>query len=248
MSAASRLIIMKLLLVAMVILVTQAKTSFSSTADRDVDKECLALGKKGMCEFFDCFEQRLTCGKKNFMEDYGRYCKRFQQKKENFTEEGKRFVQKSQRCMTQGLLKKYRRDSVDCQQLEKNAVALIKPCYVDAGLCDVFLSNRKQFLGIVDINKDLIKKVLWKEMVGLGTKCAPKLRLEFLKKALKKAATKLFAKLAEKDETTKTRKTRREEAKNHEFKVAKTTSDEDNDAMLNDGDFKMTNEYSEDNY
>ncbi|KAK7097296.1 uncharacterized protein [Littorina saxatilis] len=181
---------MKVLLVAMVIFVAKANAWFfrnsetTATADgRGIDDGCEAFGEAGSCEFFDCFEQRLPCGRDFYMQRYGNnYCNRFNTFMESFTEAGQEFLVNSQQCVTRRLLEYYRRDYINCHDLEHDAIAMIGPCYMESGFCDIIGDNTEQFIEVFEFN-DLFgsgSAKLWRELLGLARQCGGRSLANFM--------------------------------------------------------------------
>ena len=61
----------------------------------------------------------------------------------------------SQRCVTLRLVEYYRRDYVNCHDLERDAIAMIGPCFTDNGFCDIIVDNSQQFIEVFQFN-DLV--------------------------------------------------------------------------------------------
>ena len=66
--------------------------------------------------------------------------------------QGQQFLMNSQQCVKERLLEYYRRDYVNCHRLEHNAIAMISPCYIDNGFCDIIVENSQQFIEVFEFN------------------------------------------------------------------------------------------------
>ncbi|KAK7500659.1 hypothetical protein BaRGS_00008234 [Batillaria attramentaria] len=159
----------------------------TATADgRPVDDTCEAYGEAGSCEFFDCFEQRLPCGRDFYMQRFGNhYCNRFESNMESFTEAGQEFLVNSRQCVTRRLLEYYRRDYVNCHDLEHDAIDMIGPCYTENGFCEIIGDNAEQFLNVFDISDlfDAGAGKLWRELLGLARHCGGQALTQFMSAA-----------------------------------------------------------------
>jgi hypothetical protein len=50
----------------------------------------------------------------------------------------------------QGLVPHYRQTQMNCDTLDDDAVAMIGPCYLDNGFCDVINRNTAAFLNVFE--------------------------------------------------------------------------------------------------
>ncbi|XP_076468154.1 uncharacterized protein LOC143298981 isoform X2 [Babylonia areolata] len=143
---------------------------------KEVDDRCEAHGQAGDCEFYSCFEQRLSCGASGFMLDVGLpYCQSFQQALPTFTKEGQVFINNSNECLTKRLLPYYRQDQVDCHRLSHAAFKVIGSCYTAHDFCTVWKSNKGAFTFVFEprhlFQKGALK--IWREILGLTYRCNP---------------------------------------------------------------------------
>ncbi|XP_076468062.1 stanniocalcin-like [Babylonia areolata] len=183
---------MKVVVVAMVMLMCRSSAGWflgnrertAVSGGRPVDEECVEEGEAGGCEFFNCFEERLPCGRDFYMQRYGNYyCRRFQRYMANFTAEGQTFLLDSQQCITESLLEYYRRNDLNCHELEHAAIALIRPCYIRHGFCGIIRDNKEPFLQVFQL-RDLFRSgalKLWRELAGLARECGRSAFSEFLR-------------------------------------------------------------------
>jgi hypothetical protein len=58
------------------------------------------------------------------------------------------FIRNATKCMTRRLLEHYRRDYVNCHNLEHDAIHTVTPCYTESGFCDVFSDNARAFMDV----------------------------------------------------------------------------------------------------
>ncbi|KAK7097548.1 uncharacterized protein [Littorina saxatilis] len=141
-----------------------------------IDEQCIAHGEAGNCEFYDCFEQRLSCGASGYMKKFGTpYCDRFQRSLSTFTPQGQAFVNGSSQCLTKALLPYYRQDQVDCHRLSHEAFDVVSSCYASNGFCVVLKDNAPVFMDIYQ-PKHLFQSgalKIWREILEVTYKCDP---------------------------------------------------------------------------
>uniref|UniRef100_A0A0B6ZJE0 Stanniocalcin n=1 Tax=Arion vulgaris TaxID=1028688 RepID=A0A0B6ZJE0_9EUPU len=145
-----------------------------ATAEGAVNEACLNMAEQGSCEFYTCFENRLPCGRDWYMvRTGGHYCNTMRRQRTNFSPEGQRFLNDSQQCLTRSLKELYRRDHIDCQELEDAAMSAITPCFTENAFCDIFEIDASHFIDVYEFT-DLFHvgaNRVWRLIVSLATRC-----------------------------------------------------------------------------
>ncbi|XP_071087786.1 uncharacterized protein [Haliotis cracherodii] len=147
----------------------------TATASGETDPQCFAHGSAGRCEFYSCFENRLSCGSRGYMSKYGGYyCARFAELYNTFDQQAKDWINATSRCMTERLLAYYNQETVQCHDLSHFAWNNWSACYLENGFCEVFWANRQAFWDIYQF-RDLFSMgagKIWREMMQITGQCA----------------------------------------------------------------------------
>ncbi|XP_041360312.1 uncharacterized protein LOC121376493 [Gigantopelta aegis] len=149
-------------------------------ATGDVNPTCESHGQTGMCEFYECFEDRFPCGGRGYMQKYGLfYCHNFASYYDLFTPQGKRWINETSQCLTQKLMTKYTQSSVNCHALSHFAFDSWDECYVEAGICDIYWPNAELFRQIYAVRHlfDTQATKIWRTMFQIAIGCGNR-RLE----------------------------------------------------------------------
>lgn len=137
---------------------------------------CSALAVRGDCEFYNCFEKRLTCGKKWYNLKYGEtYCRDFKAFRDTFSPQGQKFIVEAQKCMGRELLQFYNRYTLDCHDYTHEAFRALTRCYIDNGFCQVLAKDAINFVSVFQpqhlFQRGALK--IWREIVRIAYHCEP---------------------------------------------------------------------------
>ncbi|KAK3767071.1 hypothetical protein RRG08_017946 [Elysia crispata] len=149
---------------------------------REVEQSCLAHAQNGNCEFYNCFERRLPCGRNYYMVKHGHYyCNKIVAATPRFTSAGQEFLGNITQCLMEPLQEIYTRDSVNCHDLEHEAVAAIAPCFNQHNFCEVLRSDAEEFFRIYEFH-DLFTRgatKLWRAMMTIAANCGNQYARQF---------------------------------------------------------------------
>ncbi|RUS85190.1 hypothetical protein EGW08_007016 [Elysia chlorotica] len=141
---------------------------------REAAQSCLDHAQSGNCEFYNCFEQRLPCGANYYMLKHGLYyCNKMVTRTPRFSPAGQEFLGNITKCLMEPLQEIYSRDSVDCHDLEHDAVAAIAPCFNQHNFCNVLRTDADEFFRIYEFS-DLFTRgsvKLWRAMARIAADC-----------------------------------------------------------------------------
>ncbi|KAI8781712.1 hypothetical protein BgiMline_011539 [Biomphalaria glabrata] len=142
---------------------------------REIESSCLAHADAGSCEFYSCFERRLPCGRTWYILKTGQYyCNKMQSERSRFSAEGQQFLDAAQRCMTQALKDTYRRDDMDCHDLEHLAFNTVRPCFIENGFCGILGEDHGELFALFNV-RDLFTRgaaKIWRTVFDLALTCA----------------------------------------------------------------------------
>lgn len=128
------------------------------------DERCLEDGRKGVCSFYTCFNERHQCpDSTNYAIKYGwRFCSRFELYRDQLTLEGKRWLNGTRLCAMEKLLEFYRADSISCSDVETEMKASEAVCEAENGLCHgrLLIDNKEIFSDVYALNHQSVARFL----------------------------------------------------------------------------------------
>jgi hypothetical protein len=137
---------------------------------------CSALAIRGDCDFYSCFEKRLSCGKSWYNLKYGeQYCRDFKAYKKTFSPKGQKFITDAQKCLGRELLNYYNKYSIDCHDYTHEAFRAMSRCYMNNGFCEVLSKDAINFVSVFQpqhlFQRGALK--IWREIVRIAYHCEP---------------------------------------------------------------------------
>jgi len=128
-----------------------------------------ALGSEGcaQCDYYQCMENQMQCGPNGYLEGFvGKYCQRFSSiTYPRMTPQGKVWMEEVRECLIVRL-HDGRVPGETCGDVKQRGLADHKTCYLEAGLCQLPLSD---WLGIVATLSPLEFPFI--QALGVGIPC-----------------------------------------------------------------------------
>lgn len=120
-------------------------------ADGDACIEWLRYKGCGACEYYRCREEQSQCGEDAYLAGYvGPYCDRFSRvTEEKASPEAAAWLEEVRACLVT-TLENATDESSSCEEIESIGIASHATCYVQAGFCDLSLSDWFQIVHTID--------------------------------------------------------------------------------------------------